>query len=107
MRATGRRRPTARLHRDLQRRRVLSDFLKDGPGTLLDSNLAFALDTYLLPGLPVVTPNDAIESDLYSSPRFGWAPVLSYVDLNASGRPDYPILTFRPVFLDNGSAPAR
>ncbi len=81
------------------------DFVKGGPGTLLDGNLAFALDTYLLPGLPGVTPSDALETDLYSSARFGWAPVLSYVDLDASGVQDYPILTFRPIFLDNGSAP--
>ncbi len=82
----------------------LSDFLKDGGGTLLDSQLAMALDTYLLPNLPLITPNDAIESDIYSSPRFGWVPVLSYVSLNAPGEVDYPILTFRPVFIDNGSA---
>ena len=82
-----------------------SDFLRDGSSTLLDSNLAFALDTYLLPGLPGVTPSDAIRSDIYSSARFGWVPVLSYVDLNTPGQQDYPILTFRPIFLDNGTAP--
>jgi hypothetical protein len=82
-----------------------SDFLSDGPDTVLDSNLAFAMDTYLVPGLPVVTPSNQIEDSIYSSPRFGWAPVLSYVDLNSAGEADYPILTFRPVFLDNGSAP--
>ena len=81
------------------------DFVKGGTGTLLDGNLAFALDTYLLPGLPGVTPSDALDTALYSSARFGWAPVLSYVDLDASGVQDYPILTFRPVFLDNGTAP--
>ena len=82
-----------------------SDFLTNGPDTVLDSNLAFAMDTYLLPGLPVVTPSNQIEESIYSSPRFGWVPVLSYVDLNSAGEADYPILTFRPVFLDNGSAP--
>ena len=81
------------------------DFVKGGPGTLLDGNLAFALDTYLLPGLPGVTPSDSLDPALYRSARFGWAPVLSYVDLDASGAQDYPILTFRPIFLDNGSAP--
>lgn len=82
----------------------LGDFLKSGAGTLLDPNLAMALDTYLLPNLPLLTPNDAIKSEIYSSPRFGWVPVLSYVNLNAPGQVDYPILTFRPVFIDNGSA---
>ena len=82
----------------------LSDFLRSGQGTLLDANLAMALDTYLLPNLPLITPNDAIRSEIYSSPRFGWVPVLSYVNLNAPGEVDYPVLTFRPVFLDNGSA---
>ena len=82
-----------------------SDFLGDGPDTVLDSNLAYATDTYLVPGLPVVTPSNQIEESVYSSPRFGWVPVLSYVDLNSAGEADYPILTFRPVFLDNGSAP--
>jgi len=82
-----------------------SDFVEDGPGGLLDGNLAFALDSYLLPGLPGVTPSGALDTDLYSSARFGWAPVLSYVDLNAPGLQDYPVLTFRPLFLDNGTAP--
>lgn len=80
------------------------DFVNGG-ASMLDSNLAYAIDTYLLPGLPVVTPNGKLEEDLYRSPRFGWVPVLSYVDLNSPGTADYPILTFRPVFLDNGSAP--
>ena len=82
----------------------LSDFLKNGQGSLLDPQLAMALDTYLLPNLPLITPNDTIKSDIYSSPRFGWVPVLSYVNLNAAGQVDYPVLTFRPVFIDNGSA---
>ena len=82
----------------------LGDFLKSGSGTLLDSQLAMALDTYLLPGLPLITPSDTLQSGIYSSPRFGWVPVLSYVNLNAPGQVDYPILTFRPVFIDNGSA---
>jgi hypothetical protein len=81
----------------------LGDFLKNGPSTVLDKQLAMALDTYLLPNLPLITPNDAIKSDIYSSPRFGWVPVLSYVSLNTPGQ-SYPILTFRPVFIDNGSA---
>ena len=82
----------------------LGDFLKDGSGTLLDSQLAMALDTYLVPGLPLITPSDTMKSEIYSSPRFGWVPVLSYVSLNAPGQVDYPILTFRPVFIDNGTA---
>ena len=81
----------------------LRDFLKNGQATLLDSQLAMALDTYLLPNLPLITPSDTIKSDIYSSPRFGWVPVLSYVSLNSPGQ-SYPILTFRPVFIDNGSA---
>jgi hypothetical protein len=82
----------------------LEDYLKSGSGTLLDSQLAMALDTYLLPNLPLITPSDTIKSEIYSSPRFGWVPVLSYVSLNAPGQVDYPVLTFRPVFIDNGSA---
>jgi Flp pilus assembly protein TadG len=84
----------------------LDDFLKSGSGTLVDSQLALALDTYLLPNVPLITPSDTIASDIYSSPRFGWVPVLSYVNLNAPGEVDYPVLTFRPVFIDNGSADA-
>ncbi len=82
---------------------AFGDFVKGGSSTLLDSNLAFALDTYLLPGVPVVTPSDRLEERLYASPRFGWAPVLSGLDLNGATA-DSPILTFRPVFLDNGEA---
>lgn len=80
------------------------DFLKDGEGSLIDGNIAYAVDTYLLPGLPLITPSNTLETDLYSSPRFGWVPVLSWISLNTPGQVDYPILTFRPVFLDNGSA---
>ncbi len=83
---------------------AFSDYVTGGAGTVLDSNLAFALDTYLLPGLPLVTPNDKLKESLYSSPRFAWVPVLSTVDLNSAQPASYPILTFRPVFLDNGTA---
>lgn len=82
-----------------------SDFVTGGPDGLLDSNLAYAMDTYLLPGVPAVTPSNSLQEGLYHSPRFGWVPVLTYLDLNAPGAADYPVLTFRPFFIDNGSAP--
>lgn len=82
---------------------AFSDFVTGGD-TILDSSLAYSLDTFLLSDLPLVTPHNRLDPDLYGSPRFGWVPVLSHVDLNADTSRDFPILTFRPVFLDNGDA---
>ncbi|MDN4172852.1 hypothetical protein QWY28_07875 [Nocardioides sp. SOB77] len=80
-----------------------SDFVNGTGSSLLSSQLAFALDTYLLPGLPLITPNDKLKTSIYRSPRFFWAPVLATVDLQNPAA-DYPILTFRPVFIDNGES---
>lgn len=82
---------------------AFGDFVTGG-GTLLHHPLAFNLDTYLFSDLPLVTPNERIDPAIYSSPRFGWAPVLGHVDLNSAAARDFPVLTFRPVFIDNGEA---
>jgi hypothetical protein len=88
----------------------LQDFIrKDAAGgpRYLSDPFFVSLDTYLHPSVPVVTPpNDTIEPGLYSSPRFFWAPVVStaYVTTGAGKAADYPVLTFRPVFLTSDSS---
>lgn len=75
-----------------------TDFVKGD--TPLDAAMFFNLTTYLTPGLPVVTPDSRLDPALYSSQRFFWVPVMSTPvqdDGNQAG--DYPILTFRPVFV--------
>ncbi len=69
--------------------------------TILSSQFAYGLDTYLLPGTPLITPSNNISTTIYGSPRFFWSPVLTYVNLQGPGA-FYPILTFRPMFIDNG-----
>jgi hypothetical protein len=68
--------------------------------TPLDAAMFFNLTTYLTPGLPVVTPQSRLDPAIYSSHRFFWVPVLSLpVQSNGNQAGDYPILTFRPVFV--------
>jgi hypothetical protein len=73
-----------------------ADFL--APSSLLDDPLFLGLDTFLLPRLPVVTPTGAVDPAVYESPRFFWLPVVSTA-FTAHGTEDYPVFTFRPVFL--------
>ncbi|MCW2815936.1 MAG: hypothetical protein JWN84_3391 [Nocardioides sp.] len=74
------------------------DFILPERKNLLTSAAFFNLSTYLLPGLPVVTPDSALSPSLYSSHRFMWVPIISspYAPNDAGV---YPVLTFRPVFI--------
>lgn len=77
----------------------LTDFIRTGaPATVLNDLLLQGLDTYLLPGLPILTPTGNIQDEIYASPRFFWAPVLTTVFTTNSDN-QFPILTFRPVFI--------
>lgn len=76
----------------------------DGSPRYLSDPFFMALDALVSPSLPVVTPpNDTVDPALYSSPRFFWAPVaVAAYTTKAAG--DYPIMTFRPVFLTSDTA---
>jgi hypothetical protein len=76
-------------------------FIVDGRGGSLTDQLFYALSTYLLPDLPLVTPTDAIDEEIFESPRFFWAPIITTSPFT-TGMKDYPVLTFRPVFLTPG-----
>lgn len=80
------------------------DFIVPGREGGLTSASFFNLSTYLLPGVPVVTPDSAIEPEIYGSHRFMWVPVISspYAPNDAGS---YPIVTFRPIFITQ-DAPA-
>jgi Flp pilus assembly protein TadG len=70
--------------------------------SLLTAAMFFNLSTYIDDGVPVLTPRNALEADIYSSARFFWVPVLSTAlapTANANDAGAYPILTFRPVFI--------
>lgn len=84
-----------------------SDFIKTdasgGPKYLSDP-FFMALDAMISPSVPLVTPpNDSLETALYSSPRFFWAPYVVSAWPSA-GPGDYSILTFRPVFLTSDAS---
>lgn len=82
-----------------------ADFIKSGG--LLNDPFFMALDSFLSPSLPLVTPpNNVVDDALYDSPRFFWAPVsLSLFTTIAPGaKGDHPILAFRPVFLTSDSS---
>lgn len=74
------------------------DFVIPERRNLLTHASFFNLSTYLLSGVPVLTPDSALDPKLYSSHRFMWVPVISspYAPNDAG---TYPILTFRPVFV--------
>lgn len=76
----------------------LMDFVKPDRQNLLTEAMFFNLSTYLTPGIPAVTPESALTSDLYDSARFMWVPVISSpVAPNSANY--YPILTWRPIFV--------
>ena len=75
-----------------------SDFVLPDRANLLTSAMFFNLSTYLTNGIPVVTPDSALSSDIYSSGRFMWAPVISS-PVAPNNADYYPILTFRPIFV--------
>jgi len=72
------------------------DFVTDP--NLLRDKLFFGLSTYVTNGLPVVTPENALEEEIYKSHRFMWVPVMSSPLTPTSGG-DHPVLTFRPIFI--------
>lgn len=78
------------------------DYVNPDRQSLLTAATFFNLSTFVEDGVPVVTPKDAIEPEIYSSQRFFWVPVLSTVlapNGNANDAGGYPVLTFRPVFV--------
>lgn len=76
----------------------IEDFVKPGAADRLTEDVFFNLSTYLQNGLPVVTPDSVFTSDLYSSSRFLWMPVISTpADSGRAG--SWPIVSFRPVFI--------
>ncbi len=66
--------------------------------SILRDKLFFGLSSYITNGLPVVTPENALDPDIYKSHRFMWVPVMSSPLTPTSGG-DYPVLTFRPIFI--------
>lgn len=83
-----------------------SDFIKAGPSgpSYLSDPFLMALDTTISPSVPLVTPpNDTLQTALYSSPRFFWAPFVVSAYPTA-GAADLSILTFRPVFLTSDAS---
>jgi hypothetical protein len=81
-----------------------TDFVLPGRENTLTESMFFNLDTYLTPGLPVVTPDSALSSDIYDSQRFMWVPVVSAA-VNVNSTSYYPILTFRPIFITQDGPP--
>ena len=69
---------------------------------ILDDMLFTSLDTMILTSIPLLTPDNLISSDLYASPRFFWAPVLTTVYTTGTTA-RYPVLTFRPAFITQES----
>jgi hypothetical protein len=66
--------------------------------SLLNSRLFHGLSTYITNGVPLLSPDDALSEDIYRSHRFMWVPVMS-TPLTPTSGGDYPILTFRPLFV--------
>lgn len=80
------------------------DFIVPGRENLLTAASFFNLSTYLLPGVPALTPDSAIEPGIYDSHRFMWVPVMSspYAPNDAGS---YPVVTFRPIFVTQDAPP--
>jgi Flp pilus assembly protein TadG len=84
---------------------AFADFIKS-PGVLNDP-FFMALDSFLSPSLPLVTPpNNVVDEALYDSPRFFWAPVSlsAFTTIAPGAAGHHPILAFRPVFLTSDSS---
>lgn len=78
-----------------------TDYVKNT--SLLTHSTFFSFDTFLTTGTPVITPDSNLDREIYNSGRFMWVPVISTLTATsavASG--DYPILTFRPIFVTQG-----
>lgn len=73
--------------------------------SLLTSSTFFNLDSYLDTGLPVVTPRSNLSREIYNSHRFMWVAVISTAGaVSAVQAGDYPIVTFRPIFITQATA---
>ncbi|MGZ4486412.1 MAG: TadE/TadG family type IV pilus assembly protein [Nocardioides sp.] len=84
-----------------------SDFIKSGPSggpSYLSDPFLMALDLMISPTVPLLTPpNTTLQTALYSSPRFFWAPYVVSA-WTTPGAADYSVLTFRPVFLTSDAS---
>lgn len=77
---------------------AFTDFVKNT--SLLTAASFFNLDTFLSTGLPVVTPTSNLDRSIYNSHRFMWVAVISTVGATSAVEAgDYPVLTFRPIFV--------
>lgn len=82
---------------------LFTDFVENT--SLLTSDTFFNLDTYLDTSVPVVTPESNLSRDIYHSHRFMWVAVISTAGaVSAVQAGDYPVVTFRPIFLTQASA---
>ncbi|GAB3767542.1 hypothetical protein FB382_002403 [Nocardioides ginsengisegetis] len=73
--------------------------------SLLTSQTFFNTDTYLSSGLPVITPTSNLKRGIYDSSRFMWVAVISTAGATSAVQAgDYPVLTFRPIFITQASA---
>ena len=78
---------------------LITDYIDAAnPQTVLDDLLFTSLDTMIQPTIPLLTPNNQLSSDIYSSPRFFWSPILTTVYTTGTDA-SYPVLTFRPAFV--------
>lgn len=81
---------------------VFGDFVTNP--SLLTADTFFNLDAYLDTSLPVVTPQSNLSRDIYNSHRFMWVAVVSTAGaVSAVQAGDYPIVTFRPIFITQSS----
>ncbi|WP_300464751.1 Tad domain-containing protein [uncultured Nocardioides sp.] len=82
---------------------LFTDFVNNT--SLLTSDIFFDLDTYLDTSLPVVTPQSNLSREIYNSHRFMWVAVVSTAGaVSAVQAGDYPVVTFRPIFITQSSA---
>ena len=81
---------------------VFGDFVTNP--SLLSADTFFNLDSYLDTSLPVVTPQSNLSREIYRSHRFMWVAVVSTAGaVSAVQAGDYPIVTFRPIFITQSS----
>ena len=82
---------------------AFTDFVKNS--SLLTASTFFNIDTFLHTGLPVVTPTSNLDRSIYGSHRFMWVAVISTVGATSAVQAgDYPVLTFRPIFVTQQTA---
>lgn len=80
----------------------LLDFVREP--ALMSASLFADTGRYLAEAEPV-TPASILDRSIYESPRFMWTAVVSTAGSTSSVQAgDYPVLTFRPVFLTGADA---